>query len=166
MTDHVEGPRHLETNRAGGVLTVTFRRPEAFNALDEEMAAGLVAALTGAQEDPEVRVVLVTGTGPAFSAGADLEGDNPVEAFDDRTMQGANAITRSIVELDKPVVVADRGGVRRPGQGDAHGPARRGPQRPRGPRGRPGQPPGRRRRVRGDRGQGRPPPRLRTAPGL
>ena len=36
MTDHAESPRHLETSRAGGVLTVTFRRPEAFNALDEE----------------------------------------------------------------------------------------------------------------------------------
>jgi enoyl-CoA hydratase/carnithine racemase len=109
MNDHAESPRHLETSRAGGVLTVTFRRPEALNALDEEMASGLVAALTGAQEDPEVRVVLVTGSGAAFSAGADLEGDNPVEAFDDRTMQGANAITRGIVGLDKPVVAAVNG---------------------------------------------------------
>src|SRR6476660_5895713 len=109
MTDHAATPRHLETSRAWEVLTVTFRRPEAFNALDEEMATGLVAALTGAQEDQEVRVVLVTGTGPAFSAGADLQGDNPVEAFDDRTMQGANAITRSIIALDKPVVAAVNG---------------------------------------------------------
>ncbi len=51
--------QHLETRRADGVLTVTFRRPEAFNALSDEMAAGFVTALTDAQTDPEVRVVLV-----------------------------------------------------------------------------------------------------------
>src|SRR5689334_3417253 len=103
------GTEHLGVAVADGVLTITFRRPEAFNALDEEMGTGLVAAMTAAQDDDAVRVVLVTGTGGAFSAGADLRGDDPVAAFDDRTMQGANAITRSIVGLDKPVVAAVNG---------------------------------------------------------
>jgi len=101
--------QHLDVQVADGVCRVTFRRPEAFNALDEEMATGLVTALADASTDDAVRVVVVTGTGPAFSAGADLEGDNPVEGFDDRTMQGANQITRSITGLDKPVVAAVNG---------------------------------------------------------
>ena len=100
---------HLETTRADGVLTVTFRRPEAFNALSDEMAAGFVAALTDARSDPEVRAVLVTGSGAAFSAGADLEGDDPVRKFGDHTMLGANAISRCVVDLDKPVVAAVNG---------------------------------------------------------
>ena len=94
---------------ADGVCRITFRRPEAFNALDEEMARGLVERAPDAVADDAVRVVVITGSGLAFSAGADLEGDNPVEGFDERTMEGANAIIRSIVGLDKPVVAAVNG---------------------------------------------------------
>ena len=100
---------HLAVDVADGVLRVTFRRPEAFNALSEEMAAGLVAALDRAAVDDDIRVVAVTGSGPAFSAGADLTGDNPVEAFDEATMDGAATIARRITGLAKPVVAAVNG---------------------------------------------------------
>jgi enoyl-CoA hydratase len=102
------------TNQLGidvtdGVLRVTFRRPDAFNALTEEMAAGLVAALDRAAADDAVRVVVVTGTGPAFSAGVDLTGDDPVERFGESTMDGAATITRRVTGLGKPVVAAVNG---------------------------------------------------------
>ena len=101
--------QHLQTETLDGVCRITFCRPEAFNALDEEMATGLVGALRNAAVDTAVRVVVITGTGAAFSAGADLEGDNPIEAFDDRTMEGANEITRRIIGSGKPVVAAVNG---------------------------------------------------------
>lgn len=100
---------HLETVVSDGVCTITFRRPEAFNALDEEMAEGLVRQLTEAEADDAIRVVVITGSDGAFSAGASLEGENPVENFDERTMDGANMITRAITGLGKPVVAAVNG---------------------------------------------------------
>lgn len=99
----------LETHVADGVCRITFRREEAFNALNEEMARALVEQLLSAQGDDAIRVVVVTGSGFAFSAGADLTGDNPVESFGEETMDGANLITRSIVGLGKPVVAAVNG---------------------------------------------------------
>ena len=100
---------HLQVETDAGVRHVTFNRPETFNALDEEMAVGLVEALESARDDESVRVVVVTGTGASFSAGADITGDNPVETFDETTMDGANTITRSIVGLEKPVLAAVNG---------------------------------------------------------
>jgi enoyl-CoA hydratase len=99
----------LEVEVDEGVMRVTFRRPEAFNALSEEMAVGLVEALDRAAVDDAVRVVVVTGSGPAFCAGADLTGDNPVERFDEATMDGAATLTRRITGLAKPVVAAVNG---------------------------------------------------------
>lgn len=101
--------KHLETGVRDGICTLTFRRPEAFNALDEEMAVGLVRQLAEAEADDSIRVVIITGSGGAFSAGADLEGQNPVAGFDERTMDGANMIIRSITGLGKPVVAAVNG---------------------------------------------------------
>jgi enoyl-CoA hydratase len=103
MTDQVE------VRCDEGVLRVTLRRPEAFNALSEEMAVGLVEALDRAAVDDAVRVVVLTGSGPAFSAGADIAGENPVDGFDEATMDGAATITRRITTLAKPVVAAVNG---------------------------------------------------------
>ena len=99
----------LDIEVADGVCRVTFQRPHAFNALTEEMARGLVETLVAAEADDAVRVVVISGSGFAFSAGADLAGDDPVESFGEETMDGANLITRSIVGLGKPVVAAVNG---------------------------------------------------------
>jgi enoyl-CoA hydratase len=101
--------QQLDVQVVEGVCRVTFCRPEAYNALTEEMAAELIAALVDAAEDHAVRVVLITGTGAAFSAGADLDGDDPIENFGESSMDGAHSITRWVTGLDKPVVVAVNG---------------------------------------------------------
>jgi enoyl-CoA hydratase len=101
--------KQLDIAVADGVCRITFQRPEAFNALNEEMARGLVEQLVAASADDEIRVVVLTGSGLAFSAGADLVGDNPVENFGEATMDGANLITRTIVGLGKPVIAAVNG---------------------------------------------------------
>ena len=62
----------LRTDLADGVLTVTLARPERRNAIDGEMAAALREAFEAAADDPEVRALILTGEGKAFSAGGDL----------------------------------------------------------------------------------------------
>ncbi|CAN5751801.1 enoyl-CoA hydratase/isomerase family protein [soil metagenome] len=54
------------------VRTLTLNRPEALNAFNEALYDATTVALRDAAEDPEVAVVLLTGTGRAFSAGTDL----------------------------------------------------------------------------------------------
>ncbi len=60
-----------------GVATLTLNRPDKLNAFTEEMHAELRAALALIDEDPQVRVLVLTGAGRAFSAGQDL-GDRAV----------------------------------------------------------------------------------------
>jgi methylglutaconyl-CoA hydratase len=57
---------------APGVTTITLDRPEVHNAFDELLIAELTAVLQTLAPDPEVRVVVLTGNGESFSAGADL----------------------------------------------------------------------------------------------
>jgi enoyl-CoA hydratase/carnithine racemase len=55
-----------------GIATLTLNRPEKRNALSIELRDAIDSALTGWHDDPAVRVVIVTGTPPAFCAGFDL----------------------------------------------------------------------------------------------
>jgi len=63
----------VEFEKRGHLALVTLNRPEALNALNAEVQAGLRAAWTEVEADEEVRVAILTGTGRAFSAGADLK---------------------------------------------------------------------------------------------
>ena len=63
----------LEVVRQGPVELVGLARPPVRNAFDETMIAELTAAVGAAGEDPDVRVVLLHGTGTTFCAGADLD---------------------------------------------------------------------------------------------
>lgn len=97
----------LDVRREGGALWLTFNRPEVFNAFSGPMADEIATLLEDATADDEVRVVVLTGTGAAFSTGADISGS--AADFDARTMDRANRIIRAIVNLDKPVVAAVNG---------------------------------------------------------
>ena len=57
----------------GGVTALTLNRPETRNALSLGMLLALSAELRRAATDPSVRVVVLTGAGPAFCAGHDLK---------------------------------------------------------------------------------------------
>jgi methylglutaconyl-CoA hydratase len=57
----------------GAVARVRMNRPEVFNAFNEAMIAALHEAFTALAKDPAVRVIVLEGTGKAFSAGADLQ---------------------------------------------------------------------------------------------
>ena len=63
----------LLTEQAGNVLVATMNRPEARNALNTALREALSATLRAADDDPEVRVVVLTGAGQVFCAGMDLK---------------------------------------------------------------------------------------------
>jgi enoyl-CoA hydratase len=64
---------HCLIERHGHVLVVTLNRPEAKNALSPGMLAGMYRAWRQLDEDPEIRVAVLTGKGDVFCAGADLK---------------------------------------------------------------------------------------------
>jgi enoyl-CoA hydratase/carnithine racemase len=68
----LQAKEFVTTEIADGIAIVTMRRPEKRNALSLEVMRELVRAFTAIGEDPEVRVVILCGDGPAFSAGHDL----------------------------------------------------------------------------------------------
>ena len=92
--------------RRGAVLELTFHRPEKRNALTHSMYAKLADALQLANRDPELRAVMLTGFGDAFTAGNDLddflrpmpEGTPPVLRF-----------LHALVDFDKPLLAAVNG---------------------------------------------------------
>lgn len=96
-----------------GVLLLTLNRPDKLNALNTELAAALVAALDAAEEDDAVRVIVLTGQGRAFSAGADLK------EFAEKTPENAAANKRRseyyarlngmVPGMRKPVLAAVNG---------------------------------------------------------
>jgi enoyl-CoA hydratase len=66
-------PEHCLVEREGNVLVVTLNRPEAKNALSSGMLAGMYRAWRRLDEDPDLRVAILTGRGDVFCAGADLK---------------------------------------------------------------------------------------------
>jgi enoyl-CoA hydratase/carnithine racemase len=81
----------LVIERRGSVLVARLNRPEARNALNPALMRGIGAAVTEAESDPEIRAVVVTGTGDrAFCAGLDLRsfaaGDQDGLGGDDAAM--------------------------------------------------------------------------------
>ncbi|MDT0201816.1 enoyl-CoA hydratase-related protein [Nocardioides sp. AE5] len=99
----------LVVTENASVLTIRFDRPEAFNAFTGEMVLETSRLLETASARDDVRVVVLTGTGAAFSTGADIGGENAHENFDVRALDAANRLVRAIVNCDKLVVAGVNG---------------------------------------------------------
>jgi enoyl-CoA hydratase len=99
----------LVRERRGAVLVLRLNRPEARNALTAGLITGIGAALVEAESDPEVRAVVLTGTGDrAFCAGMDLrsfaEGEAMPGPGDDAGADGFHRLVRG--EITVPLVGA------------------------------------------------------------
>lgn len=86
---------------ADGVATVTLNRPGAMNSLDIATKVALRDAVTRVGEDPEVRCVVLTGTGRAFCVGQDLK-----EHVDLLENGGSDALFTTVPEHYNPIVTA------------------------------------------------------------
>jgi len=107
----------LEFTVKDGIATARLNRPAKKNALSEEMVRELARALREAQDDPAVRVFIVTGAGDAFCSGGDLgrrakEGEGaqptPLERKS-RLQQGTHRVAFAVEEFDKPLIAAVNG---------------------------------------------------------
>jgi len=81
------------------VTTLTLHRPEALNALTPGMLAELATHLAAAGADPEVRAVVLTGVGRAFSAGVDLKSLRAESADDGDVGELVNSRAREVIRL-------------------------------------------------------------------
>jgi 2-(1,2-epoxy-1,2-dihydrophenyl)acetyl-CoA isomerase len=107
-----------------GVGRIVLDRPDARNALTIEMRDGIIDAVRTFRADPDVRALLLTGTGDAFCAGMDLTASTVAQAgkpgFATRSTSealraGVQTFIRELWELDKPTVAAVNGPAIGPG---------------------------------------------------
>ncbi len=101
---------------ADGIATVTLHRPDRLNAFTRRMRDELIAAFDRADADDAVRVVIVTGAGRAFCAGADLSAGRVTFNYakrDDATEEdhrdGGGRVALRIFASKKPVIAAVNG---------------------------------------------------------
>jgi 2-(1,2-epoxy-1,2-dihydrophenyl)acetyl-CoA isomerase len=101
----------LLREQADGVLTLTLNRPDALNSFTIEMKEALAAALKDAARDRDVRALILTGAGRAFSAGQDLKERQGADVPDLGTELRAryNPIVLAMRRLEKPIIGAING---------------------------------------------------------
>lgn len=101
----------VQIDDANGVRTLTLNRPEALNAFNEALYDATTVAVRGADEDPSVAVVLLTGAGRAFSAGNDLVEMQARITEPDFTpgKHGFPGMIEALSTLRKPLILALNG---------------------------------------------------------
>jgi len=108
--DTAKKTEELQQQRGDAVLWLKLNRPQALNSLTLSLVDALTAAIKDAENDPDVRVIVLTGEGRAFCAGADLK--DPAR---NRPESGAEfvkaigALTELIEACPRPVIAAING---------------------------------------------------------
>ncbi|HEX8162848.1 MAG TPA: enoyl-CoA hydratase-related protein [Pyrinomonadaceae bacterium] len=105
---------HVSLEYADGIATVTLNRPEKLNAFVGHMRRDLAQALERAGSEPEVGVVVVTGAGRAFCAGADVDYMAELMRREDadefaRLLGAGRRVVHAIRQMTKPVVASVNG---------------------------------------------------------
>jgi len=112
MSNENDAPFVLTENRAGAGI-ITLNRPEKRNALSPGMVKELKSALTRYGQDDGVKIIVLTGAGTAFCAGADLKylhqlsQNSVIENMADS--EQIASLFLEIYNLDKPVIAAVNG---------------------------------------------------------
>src|SRR5256886_16175350 len=107
----------LRVERDGAVTILTLDRPDVLNAFDERLTEALNASLADCAADAAIRVVVITGSGRAFSTGQDL--DDRLEVIErsgdlhlgDELRRRYHPAIVAIREMRKPVIAAGEGGA-------------------------------------------------------
>ena len=113
MSEPQSSPVLLREDR-GAVAILTLNRPGKLNAFSNELISALMQALDSIEPDPAIRVIVITGAGRAFSAGADIAGfqkhmqAGPADAVM-HFMRPGHQMTRRVESFPKPVIAAVNG---------------------------------------------------------
>jgi enoyl-CoA hydratase/carnithine racemase len=101
----------LEVELQGHILVITLNRPERLNSINRQMQLDLQSLFLRAKADPQVRVVVMTGAGRAFCAGADVSGlqDAAQVAVEEQLSKAEPTWTARQVKMFKPTIVAVNG---------------------------------------------------------
>ncbi|WP_406457455.1 enoyl-CoA hydratase-related protein [Streptomyces sp. NBC_00876] len=103
----------LEYTVRDGIATILLNRPERKNAFTIDMVHAWADALTDAQRDPEVRVIVVTGAGGSFCSGVDLsafKGEKRAPLGEKELLtQNVHRVALALEDIDKPVIAAVAG---------------------------------------------------------
>ena len=99
----------LEKNEEG-IGTLTLNRPEVFNAISEELIAEVLDALRVVNADADIKVLIITGAGKGFQAGADIRELNRMGIVEIlRWNEGFLRVNANIEKLRQPVIAAING---------------------------------------------------------
>jgi enoyl-CoA hydratase/carnithine racemase len=97
----------LIVTRAGATMEIRFNRPEKKNALTRAMYEGVVAAFESAENDPAIRVIMLTGTGDTFTSGNDIKDFQ--QRAESRNASAASPFLIALSTLKKPLIAAVNG---------------------------------------------------------
>ncbi len=97
--------------KASGLATIILNRPQSLNAFVPQMNQELLEALKAGERDREVRCLMITGAGRAFSAGQDLKGRTPEQkgSLGASLREKYNPMIRQIRQMEKIVIAAVNG---------------------------------------------------------
>ncbi|MCF8468557.1 MAG: enoyl-CoA hydratase [Sneathiella sp.] len=103
----------------GAIATVTLNRPEARNALSQDMREGLYQALADVETDDSIRCVVITGAGEHFQAGGDVKAFNEFVKMSpderrqtfERRIHGLHPTIFLMERMKKPIIASVRGGA-------------------------------------------------------
>lgn len=103
----------IELIREEGIAIVYLNRPKVLNALNETMKNELIHALKETEEDDEIRVMILTGRGRGFCAGADLSRFMEIQESDKghrkKSRFGSVDFPRAFIQYPKPMIAAING---------------------------------------------------------
>jgi enoyl-CoA hydratase len=93
-----------------GIATIKLNRTKVLNAMNKQLWLDFQVALEDVKSDPEIKALIVTGEGRAFSTGADLKEskDRSIEDYRDYLIELQEA-TRKIIRFEKPIIAAING---------------------------------------------------------
>ncbi len=105
----------LQYDVTGNIATITLNREQTLNALTPAMRVSLLAAVTNAGEDDNIRAIVITGAGRGFCSGGDVKAMNEARkagtgsGIDDKIDPIRDAVVLAIRNAPKPVIAAVNG---------------------------------------------------------